>query len=319
MNEIIKSFHWIVTSKCNYRCSYCFGKDALAASQTEHSSDAVVEGIYRLLDQLQGSWQVKLCGGEATIHPRFLEICRHIVSTEHTLSMTTNFSAPQAKLAEFLDIVGDRLDFVTASMHPGQIKNMDEFIDKAVWFQKAKPARTNFFVTTVLVEENFDSLCRIEQKLKEKGVTFKYQIQRVKGKHVRYPDKIEAYIKERDTENKSIRGKDFFGTRCHTGQYYFIVDPKGDVKRCSMPQDGSTLGNVVRGTFRRLEKPEPCLAHRCICAAPANRQMILYGNKVKGMSLAASHCRAILREFEHADARILIRAVLKRIGLIRKR
>lgn len=235
MNEIIKSFHWTITSKCNYRCLYCFGKDALASSQTEHSSDAVVENVNWLLGQLEGSWQVKLCGGEATIHPRFLEICRNVVSSDHTLSMTTNFSAPAGKLEEFLEIVGDRLDFVTASLHVGQVKKIDEFVDKAAWFQKAKNPRANFFVTAVLVEENFDALWEIEQKLNEKGVTLKYQIQRVKGKHVRYPDKIEAYIKERDTENKSIRGKDFFGTRCHTGQYYFIVDPKGDVRRCSMP------------------------------------------------------------------------------------
>ncbi len=275
--EPIPSLEWVITDKCNYDCAYCNQRNY---ADRQHCSDEVIDAVFAMLPDLPGRWHVKLIGGEPFIFPRFLELCRRIAGAGHCLATTTNLSASPARLREFLDACGDKLTTLTASLHLSQIKSLDGFIDKAVEFNAAKRPSTRFCVTSVLVEEDFDRLRRIEQRLAERGVLFEYQVLRVHGRFVRYRPEIETYLAGRAMKTtEAIRHDSLWGTLCHTGHLFFRIGLNGDVTRCYNHQPYFCLGNVARGTFRRFDGPRPCLSPRCTCVTPANRNMIRFGEK----------------------------------------
>ncbi|MBN1512365.1 MAG: radical SAM protein [Phycisphaerae bacterium] len=275
--EPIPSFEWIITDKCNYDCAYCYQRKY---ADKRHSPDEVTDAVFALLGSLPGSWRVKLIGGEPFIHPRFIDLCRRIAGAGHFLSTTTNLYASVARLREFLDACGGKLTTLTASLHLTQVKNLDEFIDKAAEFHAAKRPSTRFCVTSVLIEEDFERLRRIEERLAERGVPFEYQVLRVRARFVRYRPEIEAYLADRTLKRTDvIRKGSLFGTLCHTGHLFFKIDVNGDVTRCYNHQPHFYLGNIARGTFRRFDGPQPCLSPHCTCVTPANRNMIRFGEK----------------------------------------
>ncbi len=148
MKEPQPSFEWIITDRCNYECSYCYQRHY---ADKRHCSDQTTDAVFALLLILQGTWLVKLIGGEPLIHPRFFEMCRAVTESGHRITTTTNLSLPLVKLQELVDICGDRLDCVTASLHLTQVRSVDSFIEKAAEFNARKHPATTFSVTSVLV------------------------------------------------------------------------------------------------------------------------------------------------------------------------
>ncbi len=143
MKEPRPSFEWQITSKCNYRCPYCCqarGDDNAAVGR--HCSDKVVDSVFKLIEDLPGCWLAKLIGGEPLIHPRFFEMCEKITGCGHELCTTTNFSLPLREFQRLIDICGEKLVTITASLHPDQVKSIDEFIDKATEFNSKNNSRT---------------------------------------------------------------------------------------------------------------------------------------------------------------------------------
>jgi len=287
MKEQVPSFVWNITSKCNYKCPYCYqSKRDSNKTSGRHCSDEVADAVLKLARDLPGSWFIKLIGGEPLIYPRFFEMCEKLVSNGHKLCTTTNFSLPFGQFQRLIDICGEKLVFLTASLHPSQLRSVDEFIDKAVEFNLKKSASTYFKVTSVVIEDDFENLKAIEQRLTERGVMFQYQVLKIGKKYFKYKAEIEEYINDKLLLNiETIREKNFFGTLCHTGELFFVVRINGDVVRCYNDQSGYYLGNIGKGTFKRFEEARPCMAKRCTCTAPANRNMICYGEKASEVIL----------------------------------
>jgi len=283
------SLEWVITELCNYKCPYCCSEGRYG-----HCSDDTIKAVYRLLYQLEGSWLIKLIGGEPMIHPRFFEICEKVVGLGHKLCMTTNLSLPLEKLARFIEICGDRLDYVTASMHLSQI-GIDEFVEKAIAFDSIKDPKTNFAVNSVVMEDNFEQLRAIEERLANRNVDFKYQIMKIRGKYTKYSENIENYISEKLISNTGkLRGKRLFGTYCHAGELFFRIEVNGDAVRCYSRQPHFYLGNV-NGTFRRYTEASPCLARRCTCTVPANRNMIRFGEKATASAITKMYLTGLLK------------------------
>jgi len=307
MKEARPSFVWRITSKCNYKCPYCSqGRRDSNKTSRRHCSDEVVDAVLKLSEDLPGSWFIKLIGGEPLIHPRFFEICEKLASSGHELCTTTNFSLPYGQFQKLIDICDEKLVFLTASLHPSQLKSVDEFIDKAAEFNSKKSASTSFTVTSVLIEEYFENLKAIEQRLTERGVTFKYQVLKVGKKYVKYKDEIEEYISEKLCSNiETIRGKNFFGTLCHTGELFFNIRVNGDVFRCYNDQNCYYLGNIGKGTFKRFKKARPCMAKICTCTAPANRNMICYGEKASKGDIIKTYAYCLPRNLSYRSKKFL--------------
>jgi len=275
----ILSFEWQITDKCNYKCSYCF------LEKSKHlgdSSDKTINAVFKLLPMLKKSWLVKLTGGEPLNHPSFLKICEKVIHYGHRLCLTTNFSSPLDKFQKLIDICGDKLDFVTASLHIDQIKSIDKFIGDSVRFNSKKNPHTNFHITAVLTKGSFNNLKRAEKIFKNKNIPFSSLPLKNNGMYYRYNDEIEKYIHDKSTGNiESIRNNNFFGNICYCGKYFFRINIAGDVFRCYNYQPlYYYLGSLMDNTFKRLNKPKLCFAQKCSCAVPANRNMIQYKNKV---------------------------------------
>ena len=264
---------WVITELCNYKCTYC-----CSGGRTGHCSNDTIEAVYRLLSHLEGNWLIKLIGGEPMIHPKFFEICERVVGVGHSLCMTTNLSLPLTKLERFIDICGDSLEYVTASMHLSQIR-ANEFVEKAAAFNALKNPKTDFTVNSVVLEDDFEQLRAIEERLANRDVDFKYQIMKIKGKYVKYNEDIESYISKKLISNtEKLRGMRLFGTYCYAGELFFRIEVNGDALRCYSRQPHFYLGNVNR-TFKRFTEARPCLARRCTCTVPANRNMIMFDEK----------------------------------------
>jgi len=152
------SLEWIITEQCNYNCPYCCFEGTGG-----HCSDETIDAVFKLISNLEEEWLVKLVGGEPTIHPRFFDMCSAITGAGHKLCMTTNFSPSLAKLEKLISICGDRLQYITASMHLDQLRNRGDFIEKAQRFNSIKNSSTNFTVTSVITEDNFEKMEEIER------------------------------------------------------------------------------------------------------------------------------------------------------------
>ena len=277
--DLINSFEWKITSFCHYNCEYC-----LAKRTGYHCSDETIAAVFDFLSKAKEKWHVKLTGGEATLHPRFFELCKRIVNYGCQISLMTNFSSPFSNFQELIEICSDQLEFVGVSLHLSQIKDMDAFIEKAGKFNAAKNPKTDFFINSVIRKETFEQLVEIEKKLKSIGIKVFFQIYRDKSGFTKYDEKIEEYIADKLIRNtNTIRGQDFFGTICYTGKWFFVISVNGDVTRCYNYQPLCYLGNIAKGTFKRFHKAEPCLSHQCTCTVPANRNMILYGQRASNI------------------------------------
>jgi organic radical activating enzyme len=307
MKEARPSFEWKVTSKCNYKCPYCCqGIRIINKAGGRHCSDQVADAVLKLAEDLPGTWLIKLIGGEPLIYPRFFEVCEKLISSRHEICTTTNFSLPYNQFQKLIDMCGEKLISLSASLHMSQLKSVDEFIDKAVAFNSKKSASTSFTVTSVLVEEDFENLRAIEQRLAERGVTFEYQVLKKGGKYFKYKAEIEEQVKEKLSLNiETIRDKNFFGTFCHTGELFFRIGINGNVFRCYNDQSCYYLGNIGKGTFKRFAKARPCMAKRCTCTVPANRNMICYGEKASKRDIVKTYVYCLPRNLSYKKRKLL--------------
>ncbi len=272
----IKSIEWEVTSRCNYKCEYCFQQ----WKETKDCSDSLVEKVLEFTGSLSDSWFVKLIGGEPFMFKHFFEVCQTLIGQGHCLGLTSNFSFPRSVLERLINCAGGGLKGVSASLHLSQTKDIKEFIDKCEWFLNNKHQNTDFVVTSVLKEDNFEQLKDIANELGKRGVRFEYQRIKIDGKYQRYCDEIEEYIKGKFNSNEDKTFElESFGTKCYTGLYFFRILLSGSVARCYNGQPLYRLGSLAKGSFKPFKKVMPCTAKKCTCSTPANRNMVIWDEK----------------------------------------
>jgi hypothetical protein len=290
------SLEWHLTDLCNYRCPYCCeGQHQRGKRRHGHAGDATVRAVLKLLETLPGSWQVKFSGAEETIHPGFLEVCRKVIACGHTIALTTNFSPSRPHLEKLARQCGPALEFINASLHPGQV-DPDKFIEKAIFFRGIKDPATEFTVCAVVTEENFDQLMSVRDRLMRGSVPMAFQVLKVGSQFTSYPKPIEEQIRDSLVGGtESIRGFESYGTPCHTGQLFFVVKPNGRVFRCFSKQPWyNYMGNVRQASFSLYDGPRPCLARECTCVVPANRNMIRFGESAGALAIARHKAECLL-------------------------
>jgi len=280
----IKSIEWEVTSRCNYKCEYCFQ----VWKETKDCSSELVDKVLELTASLDGRWLVKLIGGEPFLFRHFFRVCETLIKQGHQVSLTSNFSCGQSVLEKLFDCTGANLEGVSASLHLSQTKDLQGFIDKCLWFEHNKHPDTGFVVTSVLKEDNFEQLKWVENELCGKGVRFQYQRIKIDGKYQSYPAEIEEYVKGKlsSNEDKTFQYSSF-GTKCYTGLYFFRILLNGSVVRCYNGQPLFKLGSLSDGSFKPFTKMMPCTSKKCTCPTPANRNMVMWDKKYSPIVTAA--------------------------------
>ncbi|MCK7467675.1 MAG: radical SAM protein [Desulfosudis oleivorans] len=279
-----KLIEFKLTAKCNYKCAYCIQNKAdFKPEQLRNANDDVVDSFIRLVKKLEGNWTIGLLGGEATIHPRFMEVAKEIVSNGHRIKLITNFSLPVEKFKEIADIAGKNIN-IGASLHLTQVQSLDKFIDNAIEFNNYITKGAGFCVLAVLTDENFDILVKVREKLTENNVRMQFQCCKVNNdKEIyNYSQKVLDYL-EQEKININPYGlltKSTFGTICHTGYQGFVINEYGDIRRCYNPnQELLKLGNLVDDKYKLFNKPMPCLAQSCNCSQFSYLNLIRYDEK----------------------------------------
>jgi MoaA/NifB/PqqE/SkfB family radical SAM enzyme len=269
---------WGITDLCNFRCPYCQYTNQVI--RYGHCSDGRIEKVLRLLETLEDRWRVELIGGEPSLHPKFFDLCEKIRQSGHHLKVVTNFSMPEEKIKEFIEASGDSLFHITISLHESQIKDMDRYISKVVYFRDHKSSKTYLHIASVITEENFEHLREIDERLKQYGLTLRFQVLKRRGHYATYPKAIEEYITGRMPKNLDVvRRKSFRGCMCYAGKYFFRIGIDGRVYRCHNFQPYHYLGNIDKGTFKPLKEAMPCFSKVCTCPIFANLNMICEGQK----------------------------------------
>jgi MoaA/NifB/PqqE/SkfB family radical SAM enzyme len=292
----IPSLEWELTTRCNYDCSYCTQR-RYAGLRWGDCGDDIVDAVLALLRTRTGSWLVKLSGGEPFLHPRFLEVAGRIASLSHRVATTTNFSVPPRVLQRLIDVCGTGLDFLTASVHPEQVRDLEGFVEKARWFQSVKPAATRFVVTTVGIESDLPRLRMLAERFDAAAIPFEIAPLKDGMVYATYTDpEFIRFMESRPlTHVQQIRGSRMLGTFCHTGSQFARITVDGDVLRCYNLQPRFALGHVVDGGIRWLDGPKPCLAGECTCTVPANRNMIEFGRRADAGALAWDAASALVQ------------------------
>lgn len=245
------------------------------------ASDLVIDKFIKLLPKLKNAY-IKIIGGEAIIHPRFFELAKEIVKNNHNLSIHTNFSFPNKKFEEIIDLIQDncKMSFI-ASLHLSQVDSVDNFIKKITDLRLYGGERIKLSVCSVLTEDNFLILKDVREKLFQNNIGFTFQRLLYDLNMSSYSEEIECYLKsitppiDASSKNRErLFNLDTYGLICRAGYNMWHILPDGRVERCfNYHKALFNLGNLENNVYT-LRRPLPCLSKKCSCGFPIAHGML---------------------------------------------
>ncbi len=277
MKKIRKTISWNICGICNYNCTYCVQKrSSKRGIPDEYMRAKFIEGF----THLQGSWEIKISGGEPFLTPDFFTIIEGLLNAGHRISILTNFSSSLEELEEFIHLCNYQLRTFSISLHLEKVKPL-EFLEKSLKIKqilKSYPKAT-FVVNSVVIPNEIENLIKIKEQFEAKNIKFYPQLMRVDGQTIEYAKEEKHLLNHllgNATPKTANTGYNFKGQLCYAGMYYFIMNYKGDTYRCYPSkrfQDGY-IGNFLDGTFKLWEIAKPCPYETCPCTVPINRGLV---------------------------------------------
>ncbi|MDR1764286.1 MAG: radical SAM protein [Dysgonamonadaceae bacterium] len=87
----------MLTNRCNYRCSYCFGMDFMAPRLAgKNMSAETFESIVEWISRTPENKSIHLMGGEPTLHPDFEHIAEYLLARDFSITVFSNLATAQA-------------------------------------------------------------------------------------------------------------------------------------------------------------------------------------------------------------------------------
>jgi MoaA/NifB/PqqE/SkfB family radical SAM enzyme len=271
------TLEWQTNGICNYDCSYCIQSKKYRQG---HPSDQDIERFLAFFARLPGTWEIKMSGGEPFAFRGFLEkIIPGLAALPHKISVLTNLSAPLSALRKFVDLVGDKLGIISASLHLEFI-SAEEFIQKATTLRSWLPPSASMVVNNVLVPGTLSSLEEIKRTVESSGLRYFPQVMKTKHGVHQYETSekklLPIFLGENPTPKLANTAPSYLGRRCYAGVEYFVLDQTGDAWACRTAKRHREgfLGNVLREEVALWREATPCPYQICPCTVPANRGMI---------------------------------------------
>lgn len=271
------TIEWQTNGVCNYDCSYCIQSRQYRQG---HPTDADIDKFLEFFGGVPGVWEIKMSGGEPFAFRGFLErVIPGLAPLPHRVSVLTNLSAPVSSLRRFVDLVGDKLSVVSASLHR-EYTSVEKFVEKAAQLRLWLRPETALVVNSVLVPGTLEDLEAVRRLIEESGLRYFPQV--MKTKHGVYPYApsdlvmIQRLTGKSPTSREANMAPSYRGRNCWTGVEYFVLEQNGDAWSCRTARRfrQGYMGNVLDETFKLLTQPRRCVYDICPCTVPANRGMI---------------------------------------------
>jgi organic radical activating enzyme len=275
--ERSRTIEWQTNGVCNYECSYCIQSKKYRQG---HPSDEEIDGFLAFFASLPGSWEIKMSGGEPFAFPGFLgRIVPGLAQLPHRVSVLTNLSAPIWALRRFVDLVGDKLVIISASLHR-EFVDVDDFLEKALLLRSWLRPETSLVVNSVLVPGTLTDLQAVQETVQATGLRYFPQVMKTKAGTYAYTfedqSRVTMMTGSQPTSHEANLAPSYRGRLCWAGVDYFVIDQRGNAFSCRTAKrfGEGYLGNVLAGDCQLHVQPEHCRYDICPCTVPANRGMI---------------------------------------------
>ncbi|MCY4512604.1 MAG: radical SAM protein [Bdellovibrionales bacterium] len=131
-DQNMMTIDWYVGKRCNFSCSYC--ADFIHDNYSSHVPFEKMKIFVDKITQIYGTkihWS--LTGGEPTINPDFLKLCKYLQDKKGDVSVCTNGSRSLDYLFQMYELV----DNIVLSLHFEHIsKQLDQYAEKALALEK---------------------------------------------------------------------------------------------------------------------------------------------------------------------------------------
>lgn len=164
-----------ITRRCNLSCVYCYNN-----SRSEFRVELGKEKIFQLIDHLyeSGTFEIRLTGGEPTLHHDFFEILNYLKEKEFYVSLGTNGVWSQEMIKKIIEtdikIIIVSLDGPEAYHDSMRGKGTFSKVKNTI-IQLNNSGKFALKINTVLCKENKDyveEVVKIADELGVKGVNF---------------------------------------------------------------------------------------------------------------------------------------------------
>ena len=274
---------WIITSKCNFKCAYCFH------DQNNNSLEPPIELeiIEEAFTKLGQDWIIYISGGEPFLKKDFIRICKSITK-HHYIAINSNLSTDN--IYKFADELSPKkVLFISCGMHIEEREKRDpdlkRFIKRILYLQNK-----NFNVRVAYVAHP-TLILRIRNDfnwLGDRGVKH-VRMKSFRGRYnnkyypMAYNEQERSILNELETdfpENEILNNNFYYkGLQCAAGSKEFMMDEIGNLKRCSALN--RNYGNLFKGNFTIDHTYRPCPRKTCGCPYEGIRNITdRYSNKI---------------------------------------
>ena len=265
-NTYLKNIHIHLTSKCNFKCNYCYVPNAVKMKEDILAPSAIQSFLKQIVPKF--SPNITLTGGEPMLHPNFFEIVDMIHSdfqlgmillTNGSLITQENIS----KIVSHISLIQISLDSNNQKINDKlRRKGAYETVKNAV--ELLQKSKANYKIACTVSKLNIESLKGLVETFGNR-VLFQplYRLNDVNNfMEEYYIEGFEYYsaLKAipnievlRDMTGTIARRKNIPCLRCSAGNGSLSIDARGDVYPCHMLHHKEFLsGNIHTDSFESI-------------------------------------------------------------------
>ncbi|MDR0738885.1 MAG: radical SAM protein [Oscillospiraceae bacterium] len=109
-NSFVKTVHWSITGRCNYKCRHCY-----LNAPSAHFGELSKEKCFKIIDQFKeaGIMEATITGGEPFVRKDFFEIIEKLVKNKISITQIyTNGKLITSRILDKLEAFGVKPEFV---------------------------------------------------------------------------------------------------------------------------------------------------------------------------------------------------------------
>lgn len=266
----MRNVEWIITEKCNFRCSYCH------CATGPHAPDDVVEAVLHYIASVFKADHVNLCGGEPIIAPSIKRVARYFKEHGIPLSTDSNISLPLRRILEILEEGGSNFHYVHTTLHP-EHHDFDDFCAKV---RAIRDTGRQVDVRLIAIHDQWDRVQTDFARLIDAGMRPKIKLEKYRRRegaakvplHILPPyreDQLRWIGATMDLAVDELLQEyayhSFKGQPCSAGWNSVYIDADGLVYRCTGAEKaGDPMGHAsTLGPPERVSRP--CSYKMCPC------------------------------------------------------